>query len=87
MRSCAVLLLSFLAATAYADLPPPEGYVEQCTIARQCKKDEDGTTCSAWHGDRQKCKKEHATDGYTYKCSTRGASTWTEVYCRAKPKK
>lgn len=69
---------------ARADIPPPPGYTEQCTVAKQCKKSEEGDACRAWHGDREVCQKRHASDGFVYKCKTRGASVWTEVYCRPK---
>lgn len=84
LLSGAALLLG--SALAFADIPPPPGYVEQCTIEKQCKKEEEGDACSAWHGERDKCEKKHAQDGFVRKCRTGGASVWTEVYCRAKKK-
>ena len=86
MRILPIAALLCLSRAAFADVPPPPGYVEQCTVEKQCKKDEDGDACGAWHGDRDKCKKLHAKDGFTYKCSTHGASVWTEIYCRPKKK-
>lgn len=77
-------LVILLAGAARADVPPPEGYVEQCTAEKQCKKTEDADVCSAWHGERDKCSKAHAADGFVYKCKTRGASAWSEVWCRPK---
>ncbi len=87
MRTLFVAVLISHTGFALADVPPPPGYVEQCTIEKQCQKHEEGDACSAWHGDRDTCKKRHASDGFVYKCSTRGASAWTEVYCRAKKPK
>lgn len=81
------LALALLPAGAGADIPPPPGYIEQCTIEKQCKKNEEGDACRAWHGDRDGCKKRHASDGFVFKCQTRGASVWTEVYCRPKGKR
>ncbi len=85
-----IRLIFFAAALAplpaLADVPPPPGYVEQCTIEKQCKPTEEGTSCGTWHGERDKCKQQHTSDGFVYKCSTRGASVWTEVYCRPKKK-
>lgn len=83
MSGTALLIAS---STATADVPPPPGYVETCTVEKQCKKDEEGDACSAWHGDRDKCEKKHAQDGFVRKCKTRGASVWTEVYCRPRQK-
>lgn len=77
MMRIGTLLLLCVAGGAQADVPPPAGYVEQCTVAKQCSKDEEGDACGAWHGDREKCKKLHASDGFVHKCSTRGASVWT----------
>jgi 3-methyladenine DNA glycosylase Mpg len=87
MRTLLPAILLCLASSALADVPPPPGYVEQCTVEKQCQKNEDGDACSAWHGDHDKCKKLHQSDGFVYKCSTRGASVWTEVYCRPKGSK
>lgn len=82
--SCTAFFL--LPALVRADIPPPAGYVEQCTIEKQCTKDEEGDACRAWHGDREVCTKKHAQDGFSLKCRSRGASVWTEVYCRPKKK-
>lgn len=79
-----VSLSALAAPPALGDIPPPPGYKETCTVAQQCKKDEEGDTCRAWHGDREVCKRKHQSDGFVYKCSTRGASVWSEVFCRAK---
>lgn len=73
-------------ALAFADIPPPAGYVEQCTIEKQCKAEEEGVTCRAYHSDREVCDKTHGKDGYTRRCKTRGASAWSEVWCRPKAK-
>ncbi len=70
--------------TAGADVPPPPGYKEQCTVALACKADEVGDSCSAWHGERDKCEKLYSGTAFTHRCSTRGASTWTEVWCAPK---
>ena len=83
--SLAVLLFS---ASSLADIAPPPGYVEQCTVEKQQKKGEECKSCSAWHGERDKCEKELGTQGYTQRCKSRGASAWSEVWCKAvEPKK
>lgn len=84
LMTCSAWLI--VSSTAVADVPPPPGYVEQCTVEKQCKKDEEGDACGAWHGDRDKCEKKHAQDGFVRRCKTRGASVWTEVYCRPRKK-
>ena len=75
------------ASPARADVPPPPGYVEQCTIEKQCGKAEEGDYCHAWHGDPDACSKKHAGDGFVHKCRTRGASVWNEVWCGPKEHK
>ncbi len=89
MKALKITLLSFVclvlgSAAASADVPPPPGYVETCTIEKQCKKTEAGDLCSAWHGERDKCSKLHAKTGFVFKCKTRGASVWSEVWCGPK---
>ena len=78
------LAVALLPAVAAADLPPPPNYVESCTVEKQCTRDEEGTACSANFRERDKCSKALAADGWVHKCKTRGASVWTEVWCRPK---
>ena len=80
----ALWLLALLPASALADIPPPPGWVSKCTVEKQCRADEEGTTCAANHAERDKCEKSLAGDGWVRRCKTRGASVWTEVYCRRK---
>ena len=84
-----LLIVVFLAAPCIgaADVPPPPGFQETCTVEKQCKADEEGATCGANYAERDKCKKLHAGDGYVYRCNTYGASVWTEVWCRPKAKR
>ena len=87
-RVAASLALLLVAATASADVAPPPGYAGSCTVEKQQKKGEECTSCSAWHGERDKCQKELGAQGYTQRCKTRGASVWSEVWCKAsEPKK
>ncbi len=72
------------AATAHADLAPPPGYVESCTVDKQCTKEEDGDVCATYFKEPNKCKDKHASDGFVYRCKTRGGSNWSEVWCRPK---
>ncbi len=76
-----MLLLTTL--LAHADIPPPEGYVETCTVALQCGEIE-GTSCSAYFGGRTECEALEAK-GWQQMCRTRGASTWSEVFCAQAP--
>lgn len=70
---------------ARADLAPPPGYVETCTIENHEK---DGTkkcsACSTYFREPDKCVGLMKPQGYTKVCRAGGASTWTEVWCKAK---
>ncbi len=65
-----------------ADLAPPGGFVESCTVERQ---QVDGLACllceGAYHGDVDFCERTYAASGLTRACRTRGASVWGEVWC------
>ncbi len=76
-----VLLFPWIAA---ADIPPPPDYVETCTVKLQCAPEEVGVSCSTYFGEADKCTKLYSGKGFTHKCRTHGASTWTEVWCAPK---
>jgi MYXO-CTERM domain-containing protein len=71
---------------AAADVAPPNGYVEQCTVE---KKQASGLTCVACKNDYRSfatdagdpCQQKYAAQGYTKICKSYGASVWTEVWC------
>jgi MYXO-CTERM domain-containing protein len=73
--------------TALADVPPPDGYVEECTVA---KKQVSGRSCAACQNDYRSfatsavdpCQSQYASQGYEKICKSWGASVWTEVWCR-----
>jgi hypothetical protein len=70
--------------SARADVAPPPDYVESCTVARQQAPGEQCQACDAWHGDREICARTLASSaGWAKRCQTRGASTWTEIWCRS----
>lgn len=79
--------LGFMASVALADVAPPSDYVEQCTVA---KKQTAGKECEACKNDyrsfqadtQDPCKFQYEPGGYTKICQSRGASVWTEVWCR-----
>lgn len=68
---------------AHADIPPPPGYVESCTVEKVQTADTECTGCAGYFGGREPCEALEA-EGYAAVCQTRGASTWTEVMCRPK---
>lgn len=83
--------LFFLAgiSTARADVPPPDDYVEQCTVAL---KEQPGTTCEACQNSYESfqgndpCKTKYAGTNFTKACKSWGASVWTEVWCDGPPR-
>lgn len=81
-----VLAATSLSAPAFADIAPPPGYVEKCTVENHQKDGKTCTSCSADFKSRDRCESELGPKGYTRACRTRGASVWTEVWCHeAKP--
>ena len=82
---CAMSLLAMtFAGAAHADVPPPEGYVEQCTIERQQSAESHCEACGTYHGERERCVTQYASTPFTKRCQTAGASVWTEVWCRSR---
>jgi len=69
---------------ARADIPPPEGYVETCTLEKQGTAENECVSCGSFHGTPEKCSTLHGADGYTKNCQAGGASVWTEIWCRPK---
>ncbi|MBI3203983.1 MAG: hypothetical protein HYZ29_20755 [Myxococcales bacterium] len=70
------------APAAFADVPPPPGYVEPCTVEKQQKPNETCISCSTYFAEADACQKQHAGRGFAHRCRTRGASTWSEVWCK-----
>jgi hypothetical protein len=79
-------VIVFGSRPAWADIPPPPGYVEKCTVSAEQKSGQDCRACRAWHGGREDCEKL-AAQGFTQRCRAGGASTWQEVWCRNTPQK
>lgn len=78
------MIIALLFLTARADLPPPPGYVEVCTVAIQCGSDTPGKVCSAYHSGREACDALEQ-EGWSRMCKTAGASVWNEVFCKERP--
>lgn len=78
------MTLLLLSSLVFADVAPPETYVETCTIAIQCGPDIEGQSCSAMYDDRSACEALEA-QGWFKMCSTWGASAWDEVFCAEQP--
>lgn len=75
------LLLS--SGRASADIPPPVGWKETCTLELTRKAGEECFSCSAFYDNPAHCK--YLLSGYQFesRCKTRGASVWSEIWCRA----
>lgn len=79
-----LLALLLVPAAATADVPPPPGYVEKCTVEQAQVR--TGHTCEmcgdAYHGDREACANKYSgTSTMSLECKTAGASVWDEVWC------
>ncbi|HVU04545.1 MAG TPA: hypothetical protein VHE30_22460, partial [Polyangiaceae bacterium] len=79
----AAAFLTTLASHALADLAPPGGYVESCTLEKQAAAGLECLSCRAFYGNHDHCSKSLASYGFSQKCRARGASSWSEVWCRA----
>lgn len=78
----AVLLVAASTSYARADVPPPRGYVESCTVQAHAQDGRECRECSTYHGNPPTHCASEVGDGYERACRTRGASTWSEVWCR-----
>jgi MYXO-CTERM domain-containing protein len=74
--------LAVTATSARADVPPPEGYVEACTVEKQAPGQECVLCGDSYYKTPNACAAKLEPDGYTKACRTRGASTWKEVWCK-----
>jgi MYXO-CTERM domain-containing protein len=71
------------ATAAHADLAPPPGQTERCTLALQLKEGEICVSCNTYLAEADACQKQHAPRGFAFRCRTRGASTWSELWCKS----
>lgn len=79
------LVMGALPSVVRADVPPPDGYVEECTVPKaQARTSQACQSCSAWHGDADACAKQFAGTTFASECRSYGASTWDEVWCDPK---
>lgn len=88
MRSTSLLFALALIAVpsvALADIPPPDDYVETCTIDKQQVPGLECKSCSAWHGEQDACDKTLGAEGYRRMCKSYGASAWSEIWCKGEP--
>jgi MYXO-CTERM domain-containing protein len=78
----ATLALTFAAASR-ADVAPPTGFVETCTLEKQASPGQECHDCRAYYGNHDHCSNSLSSFGFSQKCRSRGASSWSEVWCRA----
>lgn len=72
-----------LTTASFADVAPPPNYVESCTVAQQSGPGLDCRECGTYYAEHDKCEKTLGTQGFSKRCRSRGASVWTEVWCRS----
>lgn len=82
LAALAALGASTLAGRAAADLPPPHGYVDTCSVETQAKHGTECLGCRAYHGNMDYCDASLGPYGFTQACRGLGASSWGEVWCR-----
>ena len=71
-----------LSTLARADIAPPPGFVESCTLAKQSRPGRECLDCSAYHGNSEHCSESLEAYGFAQSCRSNGASVWSEVWCR-----
>lgn len=79
---CALALVATLASPASADMPPPPGYVEKCTLEREQHHGETCVECAGHLYDREACSRTHGKEGFAQRCISAGASHWREIWCK-----
>jgi hypothetical protein len=73
-----------LAGAARADVPPPDGYVETCTLANKQTATSECLACAADYNNFGRCIPLLSPYCYSKVCKTWGASAYTELWCRLK---
>lgn len=82
--SIAVALSAFCTLPAWADVPPPDDYVEACTVAKQETSSTECLACKAYYGATTRCQTMLEPYCFSKTCKSYGGSAWTEVFCRSK---
>lgn len=68
---------------AEGDVPPPDDYIETCTMDRQQQQGESCILCPVTFEDSDACTRGCGPLGYTKRCQTWGAAAYEEVLCRS----
>lgn len=84
MRHSFLALAAALAlpTLAHADIAPPPGYVEQCTVAKYSSPSRECHACRNYRKNPADCQRKMGDD-YQRVCHTGGATTWWEIWCRS----
>jgi len=77
------IVFAMIGTTARADVAPPPGYVENCTLEKQSSADKECVECKASYQDAAICEKTYTSQGYAKACQSYGASVWAEIWCRS----
>jgi hypothetical protein len=83
----ALLIAQAFASHAVADVAPPDGYVEECTVAKKTTADTECLECKGLHPgaeNAERCTTLLTPYCYTSVCHAYGATVFTEVWCRTK---
>ncbi|MEC7984535.1 MAG: hypothetical protein VX278_05190 [Myxococcota bacterium] len=78
-----ILGCMYFSTVVRADMLPSKDFIETCTVEKQQKEKESCLSCGdAYFDDVDACKNRYASQGYTKRCKTSGASVWTEIWCK-----
>lgn len=81
---CGYILLASVPSVALADVAPPIGYIEKCTVKKQQKADEVCRWCRTYFRKPKACQKRFKTTVFKKRCRKGGASVWSELWCAPK---
>ncbi len=80
-------LVVFFTTTAFADVAPPEGYVEACTVAKKQTATSECVQCLAlrsMYDNADRCSSLLSPYCFVKECSAWGGAAYPEVWCRAR---
>jgi hypothetical protein len=81
--SVSVVVATIPAFPVAADIPPPDAYVETCTLAKQQPTGGDCLECKDDSYQKDRCSILLGSYCYTQRCRTYGTSAWTTILCRS----
>jgi hypothetical protein len=83
---CYAILITAFSTVVRADVAPPHGYAERCTLDETCPLGKECVLCPADFQDVNQhtsvCERNLGSLGFVKQCKSWGASVWTEVWCR-----